>query len=521
MLHLQHINMGKGLKWISAMLIIIVVNGILIKQLAEPILEKRIVSFLNKPGSVYIIRTGSIDIQWIMPGIAFEHLTVKNKADSADIIIDADIGNLNLKGINIIRALFGKDYKIKMIDISNGKMRIKPGMKKEQANPVIFNNSFEIGSLQLTDIRLEYDNVAESSFYFFAGLKSRVHQIEIQKNDTMDSSLINKVNFYSDSAGIYMRDSLYSIIAYGLGFSDAAGVLGADSLKVLPRYKPYVFGARFKYQTDRFEAGLQDIRVHDFEFSRLIENKKLKSSYVQIGNLEMNAFRDKRKEFHHTRKKMLNEALKDLPVKLQIDSLAVLDGRIVYSEHNSGSEKPGMVFFNHVQWTIKNISNTLQKNDSDSILIILGRGMLMNVGRVDVNFRMSLLDPEQAFTLKGKVGRMGLCTLNTIFENNESISLEGTLNSIDFDFTANTVLASGRLIFLYEDLKVKIDDKDGFIKDKVKTWLINLSLINSNPTKDKSPRVGRIKYKRDPERFIINYSLKALMTGIQSTITTE
>jgi hypothetical protein len=92
---------------------------------------------------------------------------------------------------------------------------------------------------------------------------------------------------------------------------------------------------------------------------------------------------------------------------------------------------------------------------------------------------------------------------------------------MDFEFTADTVQAIGTLKFRYDSLAIKVSDKNGYIRDKLATWIGNYMLHDSNPIPGKDIRIGTINYKRDPERFLFSYSVKALMTGVKSTVTKE
>jgi len=44
-------------------------------------------------------------------------------------------------------------------------------------------------------------------------------------------------------------------------------------------------------------------------------------------------------------------------------------------------------------------------------------------------------------------------------------------------------------------------------------------VINENPKPGKEVRVGIIDFERDPEKFIFNYWVKSLLSGIKSSFT--
>jgi hypothetical protein len=91
-----------------------------------------------------------------------------------------------------------------------------------------------------------------------------------------------------------------------------------------------------------------------------------------------------------------------------------------------------------------------------------------------------------------------------------------------FSFKANEAKSTGKMTLLYHGLEITVknkrtDDTTAF-KERIVSLIANKRLENSNPGSDKGVRVGVIDYKRDPERFLISYCFKSIMTGIKSSI---
>jgi len=51
--------------------------------------------------------------------------------------------------------------------------------------------------------------------------------------------------------------------------------------------------------------------------------------------------------------------------------------------------------------------------------------------------------------------------------------------------------------------------------------IANKKLLDSNPVSGEPVRIGIIEYKRDPERFLFNYSFKSIFSGIKSSLTKD
>jgi hypothetical protein len=320
-------------------------------------------------------------------------------------------------------------------------------------------------------------------------------------------------------AGWYRSDSLYTITANGLQYSENSGILETDSLAIVPRYKNYQHTDKFRYQTDRIECYLKNVVFHDFSLSRLVENGDLISSFILTDDINLNAFRDKRKEFRHQPRKMLQDVIYSYSGILHIDSILVNEGSILYTEHAENAEEPGSVFFSNLKATVRNVSNNPRFSAEEKSMTLNVKALLMGKAEILVDLNARLFEPNNTFTLSGTIGRMDLSILNPMFEKNQFINLSGMVNTLQFGFTADLQKATGTQSFLYNDLKVEIKNKDGLLRDKINSWIINITLVNSNPRPGEDLRIGQIDFKRDPEKFIFSYSLKALMTGIKYTVT--
>jgi hypothetical protein len=166
-----------------------------------------------------------------------------------------------------------------------------------------------------------------------------------------------------------------------------------------------------------------------------------------------------------------------------------------------------------------NISNDSIFRTTEGNLKINAQGRFMNKADVKLDYTARLYKEDHGFHLRGNMDAIDISDMNVFFERNESVRLMGRVRSLDFEFIADTLEAKGTLIFLYDSLSIEVTGKNGFIRDKLATWIGNYKLYDSNPLPGKDIRTGRINHKRDPERFLFNYSIKALMTGIKSTVT--
>jgi len=79
------------------------------------------------------------------------------------------------------------------------------------------------------------------------------------------------------------------------------------------------------------------------------------------------------------------------------------------------------------------------------------------------------------------------------------------------------------LKLLYQGLGLAIINKQtgetGAIIEQVKSVIANIIVMESNPMPGEEVRPGIIDYDRDPDKFLFNYVVKALTSGLKSTVT--
>ncbi len=73
--------------------------------------------------------------------------------------------------------------------------------------------------------------------------------------------------------------------------------------------------------------GLKDMYVHDFPAVDYVRSGNISSSYVKIGDMDVQVYRDKRKKFRHKVKPTFQEIMYNYHAPLKIDSIGILQGK--------------------------------------------------------------------------------------------------------------------------------------------------------------------------------------------------
>jgi hypothetical protein len=147
----------------------------------------------------------------------------------------------------------------------------------------------------------------------------------------------------------------------------------------------------------------------------------------------------------------------------------------------------------------------------------------MGKGKITVLLKGRIFDSQNTFSLNGTLSHLEANELNPILEKNAFIYVtSGTIDTMNFSFTANNAKATGKMTILYHGLDIAIknkqtDDTTAF-RERFISFIANRKVLDSNPIPDEDIREGIIDYERDPEKFLFGYCFKSILSGIRSSL---
>lgn len=490
----------------------------------EPWIGNKIAAKFNEKNKDYIVEIDKVHLSIFPFGVEMDSITILSNQDSVvDRILNGQITSIKLIGISLSKALFKKDIEIGKVIISNTNIKGKIPFPENTRPPIISKLNIRIDSILFDNIELAIQNTSNAVAYSVKEGVLKISDLKVEKQDTLSAGIVQHFDFNAKELLSVSADSMYTYIVSGIRCSESSNTLLTDSFSILPNYKDYDFTARHKYQTDRIEARLSNIYLHNFSAAGYLSSKKLVSSYVEIGKLEVNAFRDKRKNFHHIKKAVFQDMIYDYPGMINIDSIGLLSGNITYTEHAEKANEPGSIHFNEIAAKIYKITNDTIYKTEKGYLKLSVHGLLMDKGKMAVVLKGRIFDPQNTFTVNGSLSDMDVDVLNPMLEKNAFIyATSGRIDKMNFSFTADNAKASGKMVLLYHGLDIAVKNKQTddttALKERVTSIIANIKILNSNPLPRKDVREGVIGYQRDPDRFVFNYCAKSILSGIKSSI---
>ncbi len=498
---------------------------LLTNVVVEPWVGQKIQASVNKKSGDYQLEIEKVDISILRSGIEFRNITVLSKTEiEGKSGLIGEIESVKFKGIHLRKAAFKNDIDIREVDIFNSRIIGAVDFPENTGPASVSPLNIRIKNLFFDKLVVDLKDKSTAQTYSLKDGVLKVYDIQVEKKDTLSPGIFGQFDFDALEFKTVTADSLYTFSAVGINNSAASNTLTVSNFAIQPNYSEYEFAARHQYETDRIEGTFSQIFFHDFSAADFVKSGNLTSSFIEIGEVELNVFRDKRKEFRHVEKPTFQDLIYNYPGTLNIDSISILSGNVVYSEHAEKAIEKGSVSFNEIDATIYKITNNTIYKTEKAYLEWHANALLMGKGEVDILLKARLFDNQNTFTVNGSLSEMEASALNPILEKNAFISvMSGKINAMDFNMSANNTKATGNLKLLYQGLDFAIIDKQtgetDAIIEEVKSFIANIIVIESNPMPDDGVRLGIIEYERDPEKFLFNYVVKSLLTGMKTSVT--
>ncbi|MCK9411352.1 MAG: DUF748 domain-containing protein [Prolixibacteraceae bacterium] len=500
---------------------------VLTKVVAEPWIRKKIEATLNEKYSKYQFGIGKVNILFLKSGMTIENLTINTRQEQNGIKdLTGEITSISLKGINLSKILFKKDIEISEVAIFNSCIRGKIPLDEKNSQPILSGLNIRIDHLFFNMIELSFGNKLSAKTYGIKNGLFNVYFLQVAKLDTISPSILNAFDFEADELLSVSSDSLYSFKVSRFKYSETTKTLTANSFSIHPNYNEYAFTLRSIYQTDRIEADFSKVIVQNISVSKFIKSGSLISSGIEIGKMDLNAFSDKRIQFKHVNKELIQNMIYNYPGSVNIDSISLLTGSVTYKEHAKEANSAGQINFTEVNAKIYNLSNDTVYKREKAYLKLNVNALLMGKGKLAIQLKGRLFDRQNTFSLIGSLSEMDAGELNPILEKNTFIRVtSGKIDAMKFSIIANNTKAKGEMTLLYHGLNVALinerTDDTTAAKERIGSLIANIKILNSNPLPGNKIRKGIILNERDPEKFLFNYCFKSILSGITSSLTVQ
>ncbi|MGZ3753776.1 MAG: hypothetical protein ACXVAY_05090 [Mucilaginibacter sp.] len=528
--------------------IVVLAIGIVANLYFSPIIEEKVkTGILTNTDSLYKVDFSSVKIHVFQRKIVVFDITVK--ADPAvyarlkkrglapNNLLDLYIKRLAITDINPAKLLFKHKLEISQIILSAPEIHItyqrnhtKDTTAKDNRTPwqkiAKTFRSVHVADILLNDVQFRYDDHSGNKVTI-----SELKEMNIHANDL----LIDAATQTDQSRFLFCRDmvvelnnytgktpsGLYTYTIKYLKLSSLTSRLIASGISLKPTDSVRFFN---KTLNDRYSGHLDGVQLNNFDFLNYYKYRVFSVSNMVLDKGSLSVYKNpNRPQLDADRTKTFpGSVLADVKLDLKIDTLLVKHLDISYTEVGQKSKQSGTINFTNTDAQFLNITNNKTALQKNSNCLARVSSDFMGRGELNVLFNFNLTDELAAYSYRGNLGPMDLNVVNPMAMPLGMVKINsGKLKSLDFDFKANSRVATGRVTVLYNDLKVTILKPDSQYVDlqrmRIASLYANIFILkHNNPDREGGiPRSFNVSYVRPVNSPFFNFTWKALFEGIK------
>ncbi len=461
------------------------------------------------------------------------------RPDATKIYISADV--IKLEDFGLKPFIFSNSLKFQNLELVNPKLTVfrnnvdhQPDVKDTSKDKFsIYKllkphvSSFNIKNILVSnaEIRL-YTNEKDSLLLLHSSQNSlKIFDLNINEESEKLGRLFlaEKTDVTIRNFSYTTKNKLYNIKVAKVFASYSSSEVIMDSVQLIPLYSRKQFAAMAGEQTDRLELTVSKVEFKEMDVKLFFEKNWFIARQLNISDAYLGSYRDK----NDTRKPAIPQSIQsligDIPVNINIDSITVKNALCVYEEVADESTVPGKISFTNIDAVVIGFVNRQSGNKSNRDMILNLKCRLMDKAKLQVSYRFPFNTTGMVFDCSGHLSRMPFKEINNVIQPLAKVSfLDGEIDSMIFSFHAGDIASDGIMKMVYHGMKVQIINKnDGkrHLSGNFLSFLANKFILKEdNPTKNNPIRVTNIHYQRDRERFIFNYTLKSILSGMKETI---
>ena len=390
-------------------------------------------------------------------------------------------------------------------------------------------HSIHIGDILLGDVKLKYEDYSGNKLVI-----SELRELNLSAHDL----LIDSSTQTDRSRLLFCKDIVAELFNYSSKSPNGLYIYKFDHIKLSTlqsrlniegvSLKPIQTDAFFsKSNDDKFAFRLDSLQLDKFDFLNYHKYRIITASKMTFSKGSLDVFGNPKKTPRPTDRVVTfpNAGLYNINTDLKLDTVILRHLDVFYTEFNQKSNRTGTISFNNTNGMFSNITtrpDVLKKNNFCNVKL---NTLFMNQAKLKLSFVFNLTGEERAYNYKGTLGPMNLKAINPATMPLTLLKIQtGTLKQMDFDFKADRSIAKGKLVMLYNDVKVALLQHDSSFntlqsKSVATLYANNFILKHNNPdAPGQTPRVAYVTEKRTSETPFFKYTWHTLLAGIKPSI---
>lgn len=320
-------------------------------------------------------------------------------------------------------------------------------------------------------------------------------------------------------------DSLYRFAVGDIDVQTKPQIMQLKKVQFVPRISVNNFYRKVGHQQDRFELSFNEVNFIKIDWWDMLAEESFLVDKVQLQNGSLKVYNDKSQPIDARSKvgKYPHQLLMKLPVLLKVNTLAINNLDLSYTELNPKSGKKGTLYFDNIDGLITNITNDPDEIKHNKFIKVAAKATFMKHVQVKAGFLFDLTKHKNGnFTVTASMGALKGQALNDItvplgLLKINSIDIKG----LDVSMKGDNYKANGTVKLLYNDLNITaLKAADDTLKKRGLLSFIanNFVIKKENPMSGRPVRIESAYFQRNIQRSFFNLVWKTIFTGAGKTV---
>ena len=456
-------------------------------------------------------------------------IKLKQKLLDKNTLQNISISQLELRGIQLLPLIFSKKVFIKHLIVADPLyQKFGNGIKStEKQKPISIDsivikgiNGFELDEIKVKNLKIQVINITSDEITFenkpmsfeFSGFKLEKIQDQVYRLKPVE----NLFEIKNIEVSFPNKQYAFSIEKLRVNFEES--LLSFKNLSYKPLINKVKLANSYPFNTEVYDLNIKDMKIFNIDLHKLVENKGVFIDSILISQLSIDIYKDKRKPFDESKRPQLpHDLLKKMDMPLLIHNISLDSSQMVYEERLENKDILLKVNMTELSAHINNVSSIKEYRDNPLNIDIHAK--LMGKADLNLNMTLPLREDQNTFYFSGQLGASQLKFYDSAIIPAVGLKiLQGNLESLTFNASANDSNSNGAMIMKYSDLEAEVfkhknTDKSGFL-----SWSVNTLVHKSNPGKNGDLREVTMNFDRVMYKGLGNFLWKTLQSGIVNTI---
>ncbi|MGB5941262.1 MAG: hypothetical protein WBG71_00110 [Leeuwenhoekiella sp.] len=512
--------MKKILKWI----LYVIIGIALLFAGAHFYLKHKITQFLDGDIAENIrLDYSDFSLNTLTGSISISDVRLKQLSESDSVKLGVSSNKIAVNDVSYWEYIANGEIHISSIFIENNQLNLYKTQNKEQDSASakksknfdknIFIDSLFIGPTELNQFTTPSHTAPEAHAVLS---KIALSTIKFPVKDP-----VKKIPFNYKSIVIAADTAFYKLSRFNELKTGAVTLtnndLNIENFELATPMSRQNLSQESEKERDHVQLNIPIISLQNMDWGFSEDNFQLKIPRLTITEPHCSIYRDKRLDDNTSKKQLYSESLRNLPLGLQIDSMLIKKGHLVYSEKTESQEPAGTLYFENLNAEMTHIVAGHLTDGTDTKINISTQFMKTAPATVDWSFNVQ--NPKDRFVFKTSVDNFDASQINDFTVHTVGLSLEGEINQIYFTISGDDNSSQTDIRLKYEDFKVEM------LNDKSKNkWFI--STIANIFVKKNSKKNGNLEFQkgsattqRDKQKSFFNFIWISLKDALIKAIT--